>query len=852
MEQLDNQKFWSVPVEETLKRLNTDKTGLTSKEAEIRLKEQGENTIEDHKNASMVVLFLNQFKNPIVIILIIATCISAATGEWIDATIILSIVLASAILSFLQEYSAGNAIEELRSKVQAKTTVLRDGKPIEIPSRLIVQGDIVKLTTGSLIPADGLILESMECYVNQSILTGESLPSEKSPTIAPEDASMENRTNCVYMGTNVHSGSATILIVSTGAKTEYGQIADKLTLRPPENEFERGIRHFGYLLTQMMLILTIAVFAINVLFHRPAIDSLLFSVALAVGITPQLLPAIISITLSKGSRVMAKEGVIVRRLTAIENFGSMDILCTDKTGTLTEGTIRLDGAMDLAGENSDDVFRLAYINATLQSGMDNTLDEAISKAKNIDLSHVTKLGEIPFDFTRGRLSVIVSENGQVSLVMKGALSKTLKVCTQVQVNGEVKKIDKEISDEIQKRFEAWSSEGIRVMGIAQKPIAPRQKYTVEDEEGMVFMGFLLLFDHPKKDVIHTIAALAKNGVSLRVITGDNKLIAMHTAEAVGLHIDGILTGTDLMKLSDEALWAKIETTNIFAEVDPNQKERIILALKKKNHVVGYIGDGINDVPALHAADVSISVDNAVDVAKESADFVLLKKSLKVLNRGIELGRATFGNTIKYIMVTTSANFGNMFSMAGASLFLPFLPLLPKQILLINFLTDFPAITIAYDKVDSEILQTPQRWNIKFIRNFMFTFGLISSAFDFLTFAVLLIGFKAQQEAFQSSWFVVSILTELLILLVMRTRRPFFKSRPAPILLFSSIGVAVFTLALPYMPFHQLLNIAPIQPLLLAALIGIAALYIIVTEIAKHYFYLTHGLKQPKKAKQNHA
>jgi len=843
--------FWSLPSETILQMLNTSRRGLTSEDAESRLKEQGENTIAGKKDTSKIMLFFSQFKNPIVIILIIATSISAVMGEWIDATIILFIVLASAILSFLQEYSAGNAIEDLRSKVQAKSTVLRDGKEIDIPSKKLVAGDIVRLSTGSLVPADGLILESMECYVNQSILTGESLPSEKTALPVAADASMENRTNCVYMGTNVHSGSAIMLIVGTGINTEYGKIADALTLRPPENEFERGIRHFGYLLTQMMLILTIAVFAINVLFNRPAIDSLLFSVALAVGITPQLLPAIISITLSKGSRIMAKEGVIVRRLTAIENFGSMDVLCTDKTGTLTEGTIRLDGAMDLNGQESEDVFRLAFINASLQSGMDNALDDAISQAKDMDISGITKLGEIPFDFSRGRLSVIISEKDTISLVTKGALTKTLKVCNQVQLGGRVQSLDKENLENIQKQYEEWSSQGIRVMGIAQKSVPSHKKYTVEDEKDMIFMGFLLLFDHPKKDAIHTIAALAKNGVSLRIITGDNKLIAMHTAEAVGLHIDGVLTGSDLMKLSDESLWNKIETTNIFAEVDPNQKERIILALKKKNHVVGYIGDGINDVPALHAADVSISVDNAVDVAKESADFVLLKKSLQVLNRGIELGRATFGNTLKYIMVTTSANFGNMFSMAGASLFLPFLPLLPKQILLINFLSDFPAITIAYDNVDSEILQKPQRWNIKFIRNFMFVFGFISSAFDFLTFGVLLIVFRAQEVTFQSSWFVVSIMTELLVLLVMRTRRPFFKSRPAPLLLYSSILIAAVTFAIPYLPFHQLLNVAPIPPLLLVSLIGIAALYIIVTEIAKHFFYKAHGLKTVGKKKAKH-
>jgi P-type Mg2+ transporter len=836
MQKQDDIKYWSLTLDAVLQLFHSKEEGLTSEDAASRLKKNGENTIQEQKKNSQLVLFLNQFKNPIIIILIIATAISAATGEWIDASIILLIILASAVLSFFQEYSASNAIEELRLKVQIKSVVLRDGKSVEIPSKELVTGDIVKLSSGSLVPADGLVLESLYFFVDQSILTGESVPAEKMTGVVAPDASMEERTNCVLMGTNVHSGSATVLITGTGKNTEFGQIAESLTLRPPETEFERGVRHFGYLLTQIMLILTLAVFAINVIFQRPAIDSLLFSVALAVGITPQLLPAIISITLSKGSRIMAKEGVIVRRLNAIENFGSMDVLCTDKTGTLTEGAIRIDGAADAEGQNSDKVFRLAYLNASLQTGMANSLDEEISRAKNIDISKVKKLGEIPFDFTRERLSVIVQDESEPVLIVKGAFNSILNICSHIQIEGAAIEKDDTILAGIKQRYADWSSQGIRVLGVAQKPVPRQEKYRIEDEDEMVFMGFLLLFDHPKGDVSKTIADLAHNGVSLRIITGDNKLIAMHIAEAVGLNVGGVLTGDELMRLSDEALWSRIETTNIFAEVDPNQKERIILALKKKSHVVGYMGDGINDAPALHAADVSISVDNAVDVAKQSADLVLIEKSLEVLNRGIILGRTTFGNTLKYILVTTSANFGNMFSMAGASLFLPFLPLLPKQILLLNFLSDFPAITIANDTVDAEILAKPRRWDIKFLRDFMFTFGFISSVFDYLTFAVLLIGFKAQQEVFQSSWFTLSLLTELLVLMVMRTQKPFYKSKPAPILLYSSILVGVFTLVLPYLPLHELMNIEPVNPLILFSLFAISGLYIIVTEIAKHYFY----------------
>lgn len=837
MQKSGDLKYWSEPLKDVLDHFSSDTDGLTSEEADIRLKKNGENLIKEQKKTSQLMILLNQFNNPIIIILLIATSIAGATGEWIDSAIIFLIIIASAVLSFFQEYSASNAIEELREKVQVKSVVLRDKKEIEIPSKMLVAGDIVKLSTGSLVPADGLIIESFGFFVNQSILTGESLPIEKTAGRVEAEASTEERTNCVFMGTNVANGSATILVTETGENTEFGEIAKQLSLRPQRTEFERGVRHFGYLLTQIMLILTLAVFAINVIFQRPAIDSLLFSVALAVGITPQLLPAIISITLSKGSRVMAGEGVIVRRLNAIENFGSMDVLCTDKTGTMTEGVIRIDGAVDVDGQDSDIVFRLAYLNAFLQTGMENSLDDTIVGTKNIDVSDVTKISEIPFDFTRARLGVIVKEADQeYSLIVKGALKNILSICSYTFIGGEISEIKDDIMSDIMKRFTDWSNHGIRVIGVAKKQIQKKEKYTVEDESDMVFMGFLLLFDHPKEDVSKTIEELADKGVSLRVITGDNKLIAIHTAEAVGLNVTGVITGAELMKMSEESLWSKIENVNLFAEVDPNQKERIILALKKMRHVVGYMGDGINDVPALHAADVSISVNNAVDVAKESADLVLVEKSFEVLNRGIELGRTTFANTLKYILVTTSANFGNMFSMAGISLFLPFLPLLPKQILLLNFLSDFPAITIANDIVDVETLQRPRRWNIKLIRDFMFTFGFVSSVFDYITFAVLLIGFRVEEELFQTCWFTLSMFTELLILLVMRTHKPFFRSRPAPLLLRSCIIMGMITIALPYLPLSRMIDLVPVSMPIMAALVGIATMYIIITEIAKKYFY----------------
>lgn len=839
MEKKDFGNYWSLPSEEALQNLRSSLTGLSQEEAKARLKKYGENTIKKQKKVTKLVLFLEQLNNPIMIILLFGTIVSATTGDLTDALIILAIIFISSLLSFWQEYRASNAIEELRAKVQMRSMVMRNGNLEEIPARNVVPGDILKFSAGSFISADGLILEASDFSVNQAILTGESIPAEKTTGVVPEDSSTEERTNCVFMGTSVHRGSATVLAIATGENTEFGQIAGQLKLRPPETDFERGVRRFGYLLTQIMLVLTLTVFAINVYFQEPVINSLLFSVALAVGITPQMLPAIVSITLSKGSRNMAKEGVIVRRLNAIENFGSIDTLCTDKTGTLTEGDVRFDGAVDVDGNKSDNVFRLAYLNASLQVGMDNSLDETIVAFKKLDTSSVQRRGEIPLDFTRERLSVIVEEKNQHIMITKGALNHVLEICSFVEkVDAEDSKdlMDANKLDEINQHYLEWSNQGIRVLGIAKKIVEPKEKYIVEDESQMTFVGFLLLFDHPKEDVEQTIKNLAHNGISLRIITGDNKLIAMHTAAFVGIEITGVITGSELVKMSDEVLWNRIEDTNLFAEVDPNQKERIILALKKRGHVVGYMGDGINDVPALHTADVSISVDNAVDVAKESADFVLMEKSLEVLNRGIELGRTTFANTLKYIFVSTSSNFGNMFSMAGASLFMPFLPLLPKQILLLNFLSDFPSLSIANDSVDEEVLGKPRRWDIKLIRSFMFTFGLLSSVFDYITFAVLLIIFNAGEEMFQSGWFVLSILTELSTLLVMRTQRPFFRSRPASILVYTAVAVAIVTLLLPYSPINAILAIQPIPQALLISLLGIACVYTIVIELAKHVFY----------------
>jgi len=831
---------WSQTADKVLEALQSSSAGLSGRDAEERLDRFGYNALEAKEKVTPIRLLLDQFKSPIILVLLFAASVSFLLREYVDAVIVLAMVLGSAVLSFVQEYNAGRAVQKLRERVTIKASVIRDGKTLTVPAEEVVPGDVVLLSAGSLVPADGIVLEARDFFVNQAVLTGETFPAEKRPGQVPAQAGLAERTNCVFMGTSARSGSARVLIVQTGSRTVYGQIAEHLTLRPPETEFERGIRQFGYLLTQAMMWLVLIVFATNVYFQKPVVDSLLFSVALAVGLAPELLPAIITINLSKGSQAMAARGVIVRRLASIENFGSMDVLCTDKTGTLTLGVVQLDGALDLHGEPSDEVLRYTYLNAYFQTGLSNPLDEAVLAQKQPDIAAVTKVDEIPYDFVRKRLSVVVQEGQQCLFITKGALEGVLAVCTQVRDGGRLVPLGDSQKNEILRRYEEWSGQGFRVLGVATKPVQPQSVYSRDEEHDLAFAGFLLFFDPPKPGVLETIAKLRDMGVQLKIITGDNDLVAQHTADSVGMPVTGMVTGAELDETRDEALLPIAERSNLFVEVDPNQKERIILALQKMGHVVGYMGDGINDALALHAADVGISVDKAVDVAKEAADFVLLEQDLAVLQQGIQEGRRTFANTLKYVFITTSANFGNMFSMAGASLFLPFLPLLPKQILLNNFLSDFPAMTIASDSVDHELLDNPRRWDVKFIRNFMISFGLVSSVFDYATFGILLYILRATPEQFRTAWFLESLMTELFIALVIRTRRPFFQSRPGKYLFWSTLAVALVSFVLPYTPVSSLLGFAPLPLSYMVTVVGIVALYITASEVTKALFYRRLG------------
>ncbi len=829
--------YWSRPQETVLAKLRSTPAGLSTGEAKQRLQQYGPNALEVHRQTKALWLLLDQFKNPLVLILIFAAGVSGFVQEWTDAIVILAIVIASALVTFFQEYSATNAMAKLQERLTIKASVLRDGQPQSIPVEQVVPGDVVLLSAGSVIAADGVVLETKDLHVNQAVLTGETFPAEKQVEPVKEQASLAERSNCVFTGTSVQSGTAKVLIVNTGMATEFGQIAHTLALRPPETEFERGIRRFGYMITRVMIALVLVVFAVNVFSAKPPVDSLLFAIALAVGMAPELLPAIMSLTLSKGAQEMAKRGVLVKRLNAIENFGSMDVLCTDKTGTLTQGVVTLKSALDVAGQPSDDVLRYAFLNAHFQTGLDNPLDEAIIAQGKGDPSGVTKLDEVPYDFIRKRLSVVVQMKDQPpEFISKGALDNVLAVCDRMRQGTATIPLGDAEKEGINRLFVGWSEQGFRVLGVAAKPVAAQKTYTRTDESNLIFTGFLLFFDPPKPDAQAAIAALRKLGVRLKIITGDNRRVAEHVANMVGMPLEGILTGSELNAMHDDALLDRAQHVDLFAEVDPNQKGRIISALRKSGHVVGYMGDGINDAPALHDADVGISVETAVDVAREAADFVLLKSDLDVLRRGIEEGRVTFANTLKYVFMTTSANFGNMFSMAGASLFLPFLPMLAEQILLTNFLTDLPAMTIATDNVDPELAEKPRRWDVTFIRDFMIVFGLVSSVFDYVTFGLLWLVAQATPEQFRTGWFIESTLTELLVVFILRTRRPFFQSRPGTLLIVSSIAVAVVAVAIPYLPFAGVLGFVPLSPVLLAALLAITLVYVLMNEVAKRFFY----------------
>lgn len=845
--------YWAKPANDVSASLGSGTKGLSTNEAADKLASGGPNRLGNGASASGLIIFLRQFKSPLVLILVFAAIISSLTGETQEAAIIVIIILASCILSFTQEYGASKAMQALRARISRKATVIRDGVESTIDADAIVPGDVVRLSAGNLIPADGILLDTLDFNVSEAAMTGETFPVVKQPGISPADAPLAKRTNMVFTGTSVRSGTATMLAVKTGSATEFARIAESLERAAPETSFNIGMRRFGYLMSQVMLVIVLLVFIFNLLFGRPLTDSLLFSLALAVGLTPELLPAIISVTLARGAKTLAAGGVIVRRLDAIENLGSMDILCTDKTGTLTEGVIHLDAACDTAGQPSSDVLLWAGLNARLQRGIANPLDEAIaaSDAGKFDLSTFEKIDEIPYDFIRKRLSIVVREktSGQDLMVCKGAVANVLESCTTVRENGTAVPLDDARREQLDTRFRDWSNQGYRVLGVAIAHLAARDGYSRDDETGLTFAGFLLFFDPPKPGIREALSAFKARGISVKIISGDNRYVARHLAEQVGLTTGNVVTGEDLDRMTDDALFGKAVKADLFVEIDPNQKERIIRALKRHGHTVGYLGDGINDAPALHAADTGISVDSAVDVAREAADILLMKRDLSVLLSGVDDGRRTFTNTMKYVQITTSANFGNMISMAIASLYLPFLPLLAKQILLNNFLSDFPSLAIARDNTDAEDVERPKKWDIAHIRRFMVSFGLVSSFFDFVTFGFLLYVIQADETLFRTGWFVESVLTQLFIVYVVRTRKHFWQSRPASLLIGLSIVVGAIAITLPYTPLAADLGFTPPPVSVLAGLTAITLAYLAVSETTKRMLFAHYD--KPPKNKRRH-
>ena len=751
-----------------------------------------------------------------------------ALGEVLDGVIILAIVAASAVLGFARERSAGKAVQELAAQVRVEVEVVRDGAVRSIPTEEVVVGDVLALRAGDVIAADARVMSSRDLLVDEAALTGESYPRHKtSPTVAAE-AEPKDRSSAVFQGSHVVSGSGAAVVVATGDATEFGRISAHLASAGITTGFERGIAAFGTLLVRVMLVLVGVIFIVNLVLARPVVDAFLFSLALAVGLTPQLLPAIVSVSLAAGARRMAERRVIVKRLDAIEDLGGMSVLCTDKTGTLTVGAVELDRALDVLGESDPRVGYLAAQNAGLQRGFPNPLDAAIVRA--VGRPEGEALDEIPYDFERRRLSVLVEDGTRNLLVTKGAVREVLAVCGRAVVGGREVPLA-EVAAGVDERLAALGDAGLRVLAVATRVTDEREVEGPDAERDLVLRGFLTFRDPAKPGAVEAISRLAGHGCSVRIVTGDDRRVAAGIAASVGL-VGSVLTGGEIAGFDEAALVARVADTAVFAEVEPLQKERIVRAFRARGETVGFLGDGINDVVALHAADVGISVDSAVDVAKRAAAIVLLDKSLDVLDEGMLLGRRTFANTLKYVRVTISANFGNMLSLAAVSAFLPFLPLLPRQILLLNFLSDIPALAIAGDAVDPEQLEHPSRWSISGIRRFMIGFGLVSTLFDLLTFATLRFGFDASPALFRSGWFVESTLTELVAMLVLRTWRPAFRSRPGSGLLWSSVAVALVTAALPFSPFAGPLALVGLPATLLAALLGLTAVYVAANEIGK--------------------
>jgi len=840
------QDYCALNKKELMAALSSSEKGLSKKEAEKRLEEAGPNEIVAKDKKGGFSILLSQFKSPLILILIIAAVIAGFLGEITDASIILGIVLLNSLLGFYQEFKSEKALLKLKRYITFKAKVLRNGKEIEINTKELVVGDIVFLNNGDIVPADIRLLEAQELNVNESVLTGESnLVYKNFKELKEKNLSINQKTNLVFMGTSVAGGCGKGIVIAIGTETEFGRTATVLSAKEPPTDFQKNIKKFGDFLIKIILILTLCVFFINAVLGKGVVDSFLFALALAVGITPELLPIIITITLSRGAIKLAKKKVIVKKLASIEDLGNIDVLCTDKTGTLTENKITLYDYLDIQGTKKEEIIENAIICNTALTGKDVTgkaADVAIleyCKKNNIRIKNFERIEEIEFDHERRRMSIVYKKGNKFYLATKGAPESILEVCNKVKKGGKILPIG-HYKKELIKKFEDFSREGYNVIAIAYKEIKKKKEYETKDENSLVFLGFLIFLDPPKKDAENSLIHFQKLGVEIKILTGDNSLVTEQICNQVGIKIKNkIVLGSELNGLNEKELSSIIRKSNIFARITPEQKYKIVEILSKQGHIVGFLGDGVNDAPALKAADVGITVDSAIDIAKENADVILLNKSLDVIANGIREGRKTFGNITKYIFNTISANFGNMFTLAFSSLFLKFIPLRPSQILLNNFISDGPLMTISTDHVDEEGLKKPKRWDIKLISRFMISFGLISSIFDVITILTLSLITEGNIPLLQTAWFLESVMTEIFITFAIRTKKRFWKSRPSSLLIVSSIAAILLTLVLIYSPLSSLFKFEKLPINILMLIGGIILMYFLSVELYKKHFYRKH-------------
>ncbi len=841
-EELAGFDAWGCGAGEVYEGLHTSPDGLNDEEADRRHHVFGLNELAAKKKRGLIALFLSYFINPLILLLLTVATVSYFLDNVISAGIIYFMVLASVCITFYQEYSAQDAAEKLRKMIRNTAAVVRESVVREIPLKYLAPGDVVRLSAGDLVPADCRVVFCKDFFVNQAALTGESLPVEKTADAVKAGSPQQVVSNAVFFGSSVVSGSAIVVVVRTGNGTQFGELAQRLSRSAPETAFERGIRDYSGLMVKFVIVMVAGIFFINYFTKNDFISSALFALAVAVGLTPEMLPVIITANLSQGASRMAKKEVIVKRLPSIQNLGAMDVLCTDKTGTLTEDRIELVRHVNLDFKEDSHVLELAYLNSSYQTGLRNPLDEAVmahdAECGKYSVAGTRKVDEIPFDFVRRRMSVVVGDKRGILMITKGSPESTLPICTHLKKKGRIVRFGPKDLERAKRAYDKLSSDGFRVLALAtRRESVGKPAYKVADEAGLTFEGFLAFLDPPKASAHSSLSELIRRGIEIKILSGDNELINKKIAQIVGLQSKGVITGEEIDRATDDSLQVLVEKNTIFARVSPVQKERVILALQRNKHVVGFLGDGINDSLALKTSDVGISVDSAVDVAKESADIILLHKSLHVLYEGVDEGRRTFANAMKYLRMGSSSNFGNMFSVVGASALLPFLPMGPLQLIINNFLYDLSQLGGTADNVDAESLAKPAQWTLDNVRNYMIFIGPISSIFDYVTFGVMWFVFgaqtMAQQQLFHAGWFIESLMTQTLVVHVIRTNKvPFLESMPSDKLLLSTFGAVFIGLLLVATPLRGIFGFGELPPLFYALLVAMVVAYLVLTQFAK--------------------